>query len=160
MRSTFALLRSTFALLCVLGWVGSCDAHGLLLSPRARGAGEGLTSWGGSYWYSQSCTIGCAACNVSTDVGASQYAGDLCPADHAGDKAATINAPHLRSRMGDGCRNATTQQPAPCTPDNEDSDWTKYHPWRVSSPTHQPSLERPQPSRVLRLRPRLRQRVR
>jgi lytic starch monooxygenase len=90
---------------------------------------------GASYWYSQSCTIGCAECNVTTDVATSMLAGDLCPNDNTGDKTPTITDPALRTWMGDGCLNAsdpTRTTRAACTADTPPSlDWTRYHPWRA-----------------------------
>ena len=126
-------MKKTTALVAGLGLLSQqAEGHGLLLEPRARSAAEGLTSWGASYWYSQSCTIGCASCNVSFDVKQSQMGGDLCPADHSGDKAASINDPALRTVMGDGCLvPGNASQRAPCTEENKATDWTKFHPWRA-----------------------------
>lgn len=116
----------------VTGIFAIAAGHGLLLEPRPRSAGEGLTSLGGSFWYSQSCTIGCAECNVSASVPGSMMAGDLCPEDHSGDKVPTINDSKLRTAMGDGCLDPkdSTKRVA-CTPQTEHTDWTKFHPWRA-----------------------------
>ena len=105
--------------------------HGVLLTPRPRSGGDGIMTRGSSFWYSQSCTIGCAECNVSASVPGSMTAGDLCPSDHSGDKVATLNDPKYRSWMGSGCFEEGTTNKAPCTPANAHTDWTKYHPWRA-----------------------------
>ena len=134
-------MRSTLLRLVVLA---ACCAplttgHGLLLEPRPRSAGDdesvGWGMAGASFWYSQSCTIGCAECNVSQSVVLSMDAGDLCPGDTSGDKNPTIVDPALRTWMGDGCLDPTDPsraKRAPCTADTPpELDWTRYHPWRA-----------------------------
>lgn len=106
--------------------------HGLLLTPRPRSGGEGIMTRGATFWYSQSCNIGCAECNISAAVRGSMTAGDLCPSDRSGgDKLPTINDPKHRTWMGAGCFEPGTNNKAPCTSANADTDWTKHHPWRA-----------------------------
>ena len=138
-------MRSALAVGLLAARLGRSDGHGLMLTPTARGARDGLLSRGGSMWYTQSTTIGCRVPNVTADVHASMLGGDLCPEDHSGSKVPTINDPELRTWMAQGCLEPGTTIPAPprakvapCTETNANTDWTKFHPWRApgSAPTY------------------------
>ena len=122
-------------LLLLLASTTHVHAHGLMLTPPARSAADGLLHRGGSMWYTQSTTIGCREPNVTVDVHLSMHAGDLCPGDSSGPargmpKVPTVNAPRLRTWLGQGCFDSDGLV-APCTAANADTDWTKFHPWRA-----------------------------
>jgi hypothetical protein len=126
-------MRGVYCFCCLL--LPVAHGHGLLLDPPPRSAGQGLLSRGGSMWYTQSTTIGCAVPNITVDVHSSMHAGDLCPNDHSGaarglPKVPTINDRSLRTWLAQGCLDEQGN-PAACTAANEATDWTKFHPWRA-----------------------------
>lgn len=123
-----------FAALLILT-AKAARGHGLMLTPPARSAADGLLHRGGSMWYTQSTTIGCIEPNVTVDVHTSMHAGDLCPKDNSGaarglPKVPTVNEPRQRTWLAQGCFDADGLV-APCTDANAHTDWTKFHPWRA-----------------------------
>eukprot|EP00040_Diaphanoeca_grandis_P003277 m.24470 g.24470 ORF g.24470 m.24470 type:complete len:363 (-) comp14616_c0_seq1:138-1226(-) len=101
-------------LLVIVSLSACVQGHGLMLTPLSRNAREGLLTKGGSMWFSQGCTIGCPACNVSAPT--NTKAGDLCPEYH-GPKKATVNDPKYTTWNAQGVVNGTH--------------WTAMHPWRA-----------------------------
>ena len=127
--------KATHAAVLLALTVRSASAHGLMLTPPARSAADGLLHRGGSMWYTQSTTIGCSEPNVTADVHTSMHAGDLCPGDNSGGdrglpKVPTVNEPSQRTWLAQGCFDSDGLV-APCTDANAHTDWTKFHPWRA-----------------------------
>lgn len=135
-RATTMMQKATSVLVMLVVQAASrAHGHGLMLTPPARSAGDGLLHRGGSMWYTQSTTIGCSKPNITVDVHTSMHAGDLCPNDNSGTargmpKVPTLNATNLRTWLAQGCFDDDGQV-APCTDANEHTDWTKFHPWRA-----------------------------
>jgi hypothetical protein len=135
MRSVAASPPLLLTLVLLAASVELAFPHGLMLTPPARSAGDGLLHRGGSMWYTQSTTIGCREPNITVGVHLPMHAGDLCPNDHSGaarglPKEPTLNERSQRTWLAQGCFDADGLV-APCTDANADTDWTRYHPWRA-----------------------------
>jgi hypothetical protein len=84
MRSVAASPPLLLTLVLLAASVELAFPHGLMLTPPARSASDGLLHRGGSMWYTQSATIGCREPNITVGVHLPMHAGDLCPNDHSG----------------------------------------------------------------------------
>jgi len=131
---------STLAIVAIGMLCGRAEGHGMMLDPISRNAREGITTPGGSMWFSQGCTIGCSQCN---DTGVP--VGPNFPADR--NKHHPKWSPNTGSSLGDECPNdhSKSKQPTIMDPDliTMSPKWyatqafagKPVHPWRAPGST-------------------------